>query len=727
MVPAVMFQAVSFTIQIYSFKRGAICEAEIRTPIEGMENQILTPECAEMLGINLSKILDTGCKRKISLGEELQDWRAFKRCPQKNVKLMKDAVWLESESRAVWINPRIQEALNGWNQNGFIVPTYLEQLESKIDKAELQPMAPINQEWVGFQYQPQLPILPYENGDGIMEDWNSCSLWIAAGKKKEKLSNFIPLPVRREYHFKATGEREIVYEICVYVYGFKTVIRVAENKLNTLYSLIKETVDSAVICVAKANIFLERYVREHLALLHQNSDIAILTDAGWQLINGQSVFAFDNRDERFQGFLFSSGRVLYAESVSSDVAWQYFMQAQSISEDRRITSIVILYSLMGLLFSVFKQSGFTPQFLLYIVGTTGSLKTALAKVFFDIFNGENKIQVHSFSDTITALELYLGALKDEVGIVDDLELGDSESESRRQREIFNMIVRLVGDTKGKNRSNPSLKDVKAKVTQGLVAITGEQSLGKQSNRLRMIELEVTKGAILGERLAILQDNPMRWGTVCGMFIGFVEENYSEVLRYISTKARSFRQEYQNKFDHLRTVDQLVSFRIIAELLRQMWTQKLQNLQIVNEALNDMIDAVEAVLTTSVEMDEIENPGIRFLMDLDALIGAGSILIAENSETFFKSTAFSGYFEFGDIFLLKDTSYEAVTNYEQRMRRRFPFDMTKILKSLSEFDAVYSFANGKSRTFNVRKEGRTFFKINGKVFRQKVELAENNLY
>lgn len=321
----------------------------------------------------------------------------------------------------------------------------------------------------------------------------------------------------------------------------------------------------------------------------------------------------------------------------------------------------------------------------------------------------------------------MGALKDEVGIVDDLELGDSESESRRQREIFNMIVRLVGDTKGKNRSNPSLKDVKAKVTQGLVAITGEQSLGKQSNRLRMIELEVTKGAILGERLAILQDNPMRWGTVCGMFIGFVEENYSEVLRYISTKARSFRQEYQNKFDHLRTVDQLVSFRIIAELLRQMWTQKLQNLQIVNEALNDMIDAVEAVLTTSVEMDEIENPGIRFLMDLDALIGAGSILIAENSETFFKSTAFSGYFEFGDIFLLKDTSYEAVTNYEQRMRRRFPFDMTKILKSLSEFDAVYSFANGKSRTFNVRKEGRTFFKINGKVFRQKVELAENNLY
>ena len=377
--------------------------------------------------------------------------------------------------------------------------------------------------------------------------------------------------------------------------------------------------------------------------------------------------------------------------------------------------------MLGLSNGVFEEAGFKLQFALYLVGTTGSLKTSLAKVIFQVFQSSETGRSHTFSDTATAVEQYIGHLKDEVGLVDDLELGEDFKEESRQKSIFTNIMRYVGDSKGKNRSNPALEDIKASTTHGLVAMTGEQTVGKQSTRLRMVELEVTKGVINGEKLAAFQQNPTLWASICWAFIVYLESNYEVVSSYIWEGSRKYRQGYQGKFPALRTIDQLVAFRICCDLLAQFWSSVGILPDEVHQTIEQMFEATLDVLSQGTEQDEIENPGIRFALALSSLIGSGTItLVASRGEMQHNTNHIGFKDEFGDIWFLKEESYIAVREYMQRLRKRFSFDMAKILKSLSELGCVESFSNGKSITYNRRIDGRTYFKVNGVRFHELVE-------
>ena len=73
-----------------------------------------------------------------------------------------------------------------------------------------------------------------------------------------------------------------------------------------------------------------------------------------------------------------------------------------------------------------------------------------------------------------------------------------------------------------------------------------------------------------------------------------------------------------------------------------------------------------------------------------------------------------------MYILRDRSYSVVLEYMSKMHRRFAFDMNKVAKSLSELGAIESFANGQSRTFNIRIFGQTFIKLKGNRFKEIVE-------
>ena len=282
-------------------------------------------------------------------------------------------------------------------------------------------------------------------------------------------------------------------------------------------------------------------------------------------------------------------------------------------------------------------------------------------------------------------------------------------------------MRYVGDSKGKNRSNPALEDIKGITTHGLVAMTGEQTLGKQSTRLRMVTLEVTKGAVSGERLAVFQQDPQLWASVCWAYISWIEVNYGYICTYILEQSRKYRQEYQGKFPALRTIDQMIAFRLCCDILCQFWSSMGISTDEVHQTLEQIFDAVLEVLSQGAEQDEIENPGIRFAMALSTIIASGIVHLAMNRQEMAQGINCVGFQDqFGNLWILKDESYIAVRDYMQRLRRRFPFDMAKILKSLSELGCIESFANGKSKTYNRRIDGRTYFKVNGERFRELID-------
>lgn len=651
-----------------------------------------TPEEAEKFtALDLYMVYDTGIEHQISFGQELDDWRAFCACDsQKFIQIDTNYLWLPDLSKSVWINPRIKIALS---QTASYRTPNEELPKTAITGGPLFP--------AGQTFREMTP------DDGtIVEDWSSCTLSVAEGRKIKRICNFIPTPIFREYLIDAYGKYNTSYILRISIFGKEDTI-IAVEDLGKIYAKVKEFIDSAAIHHPKAHMRLEGYVREHLAPLNPENDIKYLVAPGWQKVHGQPVYALDGR-QPFYGYNFRCGRTLVSLGLNASELWSTFVSMLGVSSDLRITSTMMAFQFMGMIYSIFEEADFKPQFALYLVGTTGSMKTALSKVIFGVFR--NSIDGgHTFSDTPTSIEKYLGNLKDEVGLVDDFELGDEAMEENRQRSIFNNILRFVGDTKGKNRSNPALQDIKGQVPHGLVAMTGEQTLGKQSTRLRMVEVEVTKGDILGENLSHFQQNPGLWSSVCAAFLQYAEKSYVEITNYIIANVQFLRREYQGRFNHLRTIDQLITFRLIVDILKVFWIKTGIQESLVSQTFISLLNHIEEVLISASEHDEVENPGIKFLLAIDAMIGSGELKVASSKATM-DQTYCGFYDEFGDIYLLKDQSYALALNYMQKQRIRFPFDMAKVLKSLSELGCVESFPNGKSRTYNYRYEGRTYFKL-----------------
>ena len=713
MVPVFNVIAMSFDVKILSFNGVTIIEASLpaigdNLPQGNRCKDPFTPEEAEALGLDLFCIADTGVGGNVSLGKELRDWRAFTSCDLSEIHYIDDKnLWLPDLQMSVWINPRISQVLNQINKTSTWTTIKMQGAEEGNSKCKTLKM---------FEAREMTP----QDGQ-IKENWNEFTLSVSEGKNFKRISNFIPVPICREYRFNAAGESAIFYVIKVCIYGrSESFIKVPEEKLGALYKCVKTEVDSAAISHSKAGIWLESYVREHLAPLRPENDIKLLVSPGWQNINGTNVYILDGRGN-FGEFQVDCGRRIMARNMSSHELWECFKRLIDVSVDISITAAMILFQFAGLLYSLFDDAGFRLQFALYIVGTTGSLKTSLAKVIFNVFDSGDSSRAHTFSDTPTAVEQYIGKLKDEVGLVDDLELGDDAAEEYRQKAIFNNIARFVGDSKGKNRSNPALQDVKATVTHGLVAMTGEQSLGKQSTRLRMVEVEVTKGNIIGERLAIFQQDKTLWGTVCATFIYYVERNHTSIRELIREQSINLRNEYRGKFSHLRTIDQLITFRLVGDILVHFWeAEGIQEAEIT-QTITTMMSSIGEMLINAASHDEIENPGIRFLLALDSIIGNQKGLMATDKEAFKGSTIAMGFCdEFGDMYILRDRSYSVVLEYMSKMHRRFAFDMNKVAKSLSELGAIESFANGQSRTFNIRIFGQTFIKLKGNRFKEIVE-------
>lgn len=706
-VPAVLIEAAYSEQYILSANSHTICRA--KCPVGKVTLETITAEEAERRGINLFQVLDVGVARKITLGEELADLRHILFSGHKRLLDMDEFLWSEDGKRTIWKNPWISQVITQWKNEGKTIRTVAEALiDQRLKNNRIETREDHNT--CERQYHPHIPVPPQPIQQGVYADWDHYCLREGGRKGANIICNFVPIPIRREYEFSRMGKRTICYVVRVIFWGFSKDLRIPESELGKMYPLISREIDSAVQYHPRVNQKIEVFVRSQFSSMRE-PDLTKLVDAGWQWVDNKLIYGVDNRVDKYASF-FATGRNIRYEQMNNWETWGVFTKVWDVADDHSITSAMMLFHFLGLSYTLFHEAEFPLTFALFVVGTTGSLKTSLAKVIFDVFSegGEQRKRTRTFSDTITSLEKYVGGLRDEVGLVDDLELGESDVEARRQIESFNFLIRLIGDAKGKNRSNPALQDIKAKAAYGVLAITGEQTIGKQSTRLRLVEVEVTRGAIRGERLSPFQDRPTLWNTVCVYYLDYCEKHCLEIIDLLKRRSRILRSEFQKRFKNLRTVDQLIAFTLEAELLERFWCNIGIEETVVHHMIQKMIKDVESLLLMAAESEEETNPGVRFLLDLEAMLGAKEINIEVSYDNFKNAQGCIGFFRDGYIMLLRDASFEAVLQYEKRMHRRYPFNMPKILKSLSELQAIEKQKNGVSTTYVVKKGGQNFIQI-----------------
>ena len=209
-----------------------------------------------------------------------------------------------------------------------------------------------------------------------------------------------------------------------------------------------------------------------------------------------------------------------------------------------------LYMFYGFTIPLLKDAGFTPQLIFMIRGRSGSLKTALGRVLFNLFEVADGL---NFQSTKVAIENSLMESKDTNFLLDDI----FNSSDKASTQLFYQILRCVADGIGRKKFDVKTGgDFQYKYRSGLV-VTAEAPLEDQlSSRLRYIVCPIEQNSFDGDRLKLYQEdiaNARRNKQDSGLekfisaYIFFIQAHYDNLLAtLIQWKTANMRLVFKEK-------------------------------------------------------------------------------------------------------------------------------------------------------------------------------------
>lgn len=186
-----------------------------------------------------------------------------------------------------------------------------------------------------------------------------------------------------------------------------------------------------------------------------------------------------------------------------------------------------------------------PEFIVCIVGETGSFKTNASIGMFNTHDGT----VASFEDTLASVRRVFQSCKSGVTIVDDYKTSSPKNDAQ-----FEKLVRLSGDiqTTGKYVSGNTVVD---ELITGMSVITGEvRPKLQQSSYSRILFLDVGDNPISQEYLTLLQDSKAEINSFIVLFIQFIlqKEDYDEdTLESVKKYREELSRDVNSKGMHKR--------------------------------------------------------------------------------------------------------------------------------------------------------------------------------
>lgn len=266
-------------------------------------------------------------------------------------------------------------------------------------------------------------------------------------------------------------------------------------------------------------------------------------------------------------FIINTGKSFERDwNISDFQLGRYIHQMLSISTNMAHGVICVTYTLTGVLAKPFEDAGYPIRFTLFVNGKTGSLKTALAKVVFCYFNPTKPKRLHTFRDTANSIDIYAGAQRDDICLLDDFRPPTSKAHKAHMDEVLERMITHIGDGVSKNRTNANLERVDGKIHRGGSVITGEYKGGGESSRLRCFFLDVQNDEIQGEKLRFFQNNPRCWTSVLARFVTYVEKNYDNIVVHIRRNMERRIKVLDEQGIAKRCCEQGATFYVIYDLL-----------------------------------------------------------------------------------------------------------------------------------------------------------------
>lgn len=528
--------------------------------------------------------------------------------------------------------------------------------------------------------------------------WDKLHLlyWDQEAEVYQELCNFYIRPLRKiiDIH-KHKSNQEFIQIIVGFTSGEET-IEVNTTDIKDLSEKIKRKFPEAYISpeAGKAQARLAKYFAKQMNNLKREYRFH---NVGWTNVKGRYRYLHDG--VLGDGFTCATGKTLTIDKLLSPTdAFRKALGILDISKEQSKIVVPWLFAHLGVLYTIFELAGHNPNFLLFIHGGTGSLKTAMGKALYSIFEGDSKKVPATFKDTTTALEIKMGEACDGTLLIDDFHPASSKEEQNLMKKTLEFMIRLYGDRVGKSRSTVTLERQVEYRPHGLACITGEYVAGSESSLLRCILIDVKQGDYDGKKLAPYQDNPLWLSTHLHHFISYIADYFEDTQNYIKENFNERRQRIGDNFKSKRLVDAAVQLIFVIDFVLTYGrnigaiSMEEQN-QLSRTWFNIVINSVQNSEHSSKEIQ----PAIMYLTAVNALLEKQALSVANSKKEYCSSVKrFVGFIDDNVIFFRPEDLYKAVVSYWRDLQSEFVMTQQAVHAALHGIDAIKAQKDGADK-------------------------------
>lgn len=332
---------------------------------------------------------------------------------------------------------------------------------------------------------------------------------------------------------------------------------------------------------------------------------------------------------------------------------------------------LLIHAHLGYTLKLYGDAGYNEQYILALIGASGSKKTSLARVLFCLF-GEVMV---NFMSTDRAIELDLMKRQDSTLLLDDLSSGSDKILVGK----FEKILRQLGDSIGRKRSINGGTEQDIVRTRCAVLLTAETDIDALSKSSKLRTLAVNIGINTLDSVALYRyqhDEIMchsvgQWSKLeqyMTLYVQFLEGNYFQIVKNLAmTKSEPVPKEFS--FSRQATIFKMMSSQ--AKLMTDFWRI---HFPVTDAEVFAMYSEFVSVLMYLIGQNELRGQKVEpYILFLQAIkYGITCENIAAPDKDRFVMGNFIAYWSKGNLMLMSDLGFNYVVRYYERPGQVIPF-------------------------------------------------------
>lgn len=511
-------------------------------------------------------------------------------------------------------------------------------------------------------------------------------------RRQVRASNFLITDLTIVHYLKdgAEVDHQVVHLDILVIAGpahrVVDALDIAKEELDNVGAKIGKKIGVAISYPGAKQSFwgkLSVFVRERLAYCNQRF---IYKSSGWvETPQNQWIYVRDGVRPPSENISFQCGFQFGIPEHDCTTDWliRNAWRLLSLSPKEPAASLIpVLFAHLGLVWSLFEAAGYPPHLLLFIKGTSGSLKTSVASLIFN-FSGNPQDNIPAtFRDTSASMEVKMGVYRDRVLLVDDFCPAASENSRRILEQNLEQLIRFYGDGIAKSRTNPKMEETHEKRPHGLCVITGEDSAGSYSSLLRCLFISVSPGTYDSDLLLKFQETPSLWTGYLDRFVSFCCDNTSWIIDFVRKQFPILRKQAESVISERRLVDAFASLCLAEKILLEFVSRPL-GLSIKDQEnfINQMETEILEVCRRSAEESKDANPIKIFSRYLLEGVEKQAIRLVSRREFELSPEKFDGYIE-NDLWHFRgNTLFSYIRKEYAGIGKQFPLTEKRLWEEL----------------------------------------------